>query len=143
MCVSVCVAVVYELLYTKVFGCEEAELSQAVEVFRVGGRRYRNSLSVCSDVDFGYDIPEDRGHRYARVPARPRACTCRRTHAPTHRERVSSCRAEAESGEEKLRVLSDDVKVRPEDDTWTPPFGRRHFPSVQPPSKVRGNVDLC
>uniref|UniRef100_A0A3Q3DXL6 ubiquitinyl hydrolase 1 n=1 Tax=Hippocampus comes TaxID=109280 RepID=A0A3Q3DXL6_HIPCM len=67
---ALCQAIVYELLYTKVFGCEEAELSQATEAFRVGGRRYRNSLSVCSDVDFGYEISEDRGHRYARVPAR-------------------------------------------------------------------------
>lgn len=58
-----CVAVLYELLYTQVFGVEEAELSQAMEAFRVGGRRYRNSPSVCSDVDVGYDTPEDRGQR--------------------------------------------------------------------------------
>ncbi|KAG7232677.1 hypothetical protein INR49_008231 [Caranx melampygus] len=60
---SVCLhsALLYELLYTQVFGVEEAELCQAMETFRVGGRRYRNSPSVCSDVDIGYDTPEDRG----------------------------------------------------------------------------------
>nr|XP_057926269.1 putative bifunctional UDP-N-acetylglucosamine transferase and deubiquitinase ALG13 isoform X2 [Doryrhamphus excisus] len=60
---ALCQAVLYELLYTKVFGCEEAELCQAMEVFKVGGRRYRNSPSMCSDIDIGYDIPEDRGYR--------------------------------------------------------------------------------
>ncbi|XP_068455616.1 putative bifunctional UDP-N-acetylglucosamine transferase and deubiquitinase ALG13 isoform X2 [Clinocottus analis] len=63
VCVCVCAALFYELLYTQVFGFEEAELCQAMEAFRVGGRRYRNSPSVCSDVDFGYDTPEDRCHR--------------------------------------------------------------------------------
>lgn len=63
----VCSALFYELLYTQVFGFEEAELCQAMEAFRVGGRRYRNSPSVCSDVDFGYETPEDRCHRYART----------------------------------------------------------------------------
>ncbi|XP_077427490.1 putative bifunctional UDP-N-acetylglucosamine transferase and deubiquitinase ALG13 isoform X2 [Vanacampus margaritifer] len=78
---AICQAVVYELLYTKVFGCEEAELCQATEAFKVGGRRYRNSPSMCSDVDFGYDVAEDRGHR-----------------------------EEAESGEEKLHVLGEDAR---------------------------------
>ncbi|XP_028272210.1 putative bifunctional UDP-N-acetylglucosamine transferase and deubiquitinase ALG13 [Parambassis ranga] len=58
-----CQSLLYELLYTQVFGLEELELCQAMETFRVGGRRYRNSPSVCSDVDIGYDIPEDRGHK--------------------------------------------------------------------------------
>ncbi|XP_041642200.1 putative bifunctional UDP-N-acetylglucosamine transferase and deubiquitinase ALG13 isoform X2 [Cheilinus undulatus] len=58
-----CQSLLYELLYTQVFGLEEAELCQAMETFRIGGRRYRNSPSVCSDVDIGYDTPEDRGHR--------------------------------------------------------------------------------
>ncbi|KAM9314753.1 UDP-N-acetylglucosamine transferase subunit ALG13-like [Pholidichthys leucotaenia] len=58
-----CQSLLYELLYTKVFGLEEAELCQAMEVFRVGGRRYRNSPSVCSNTDLGYDLPEDLGHR--------------------------------------------------------------------------------
>uniref|UniRef100_A0A8C2Z8A8 ubiquitinyl hydrolase 1 n=1 Tax=Cyclopterus lumpus TaxID=8103 RepID=A0A8C2Z8A8_CYCLU len=60
---ALCQSLFYELLYTQVFGFEEAELCQAMEAFRVGGRRYRNSPSVCSDVDFGYDTPEDRCHR--------------------------------------------------------------------------------
>ncbi|XP_042370968.1 putative bifunctional UDP-N-acetylglucosamine transferase and deubiquitinase ALG13, partial [Plectropomus leopardus] len=60
---ALCQSVLYELLYTQVFGFEEAELCQAMEAFRVGGRRYRNSPSVCSDVECGYDTPEDRCHR--------------------------------------------------------------------------------
>ncbi|XP_051238628.1 putative bifunctional UDP-N-acetylglucosamine transferase and deubiquitinase ALG13 isoform X1 [Dicentrarchus labrax] len=60
---ALCQSLLYELIYTQVFGVEEAELSQAMEAFRVGGRRYRNSPSVCSDIDIGYDTPEDRGHR--------------------------------------------------------------------------------
>ncbi|KAM6939558.1 LOW QUALITY PROTEIN: putative bifunctional UDP-N-acetylglucosamine transferase and deubiquitinase ALG13 [Xenentodon cancila] len=59
---ALCQSLLYELLYTQVFGLEEAELCQAMEAFRVGGRRYRNSPSVCSDADVGYDTPEDRGH---------------------------------------------------------------------------------
>ncbi|XP_061684635.1 putative bifunctional UDP-N-acetylglucosamine transferase and deubiquitinase ALG13 isoform X2 [Syngnathoides biaculeatus] len=72
---ALCQSVVYELLYTKVFGWEEAELSQAAESFRAGARRYRNSPSASSDVDFGYDIPEERGHREEAEPSeeRPRA----------------------------------------------------------------------
>lgn len=53
-------ALLYELLYTQVLGVEEVELQGALEGFRGGGRRYRNSLSVCSE-DAGYDTPEDRG----------------------------------------------------------------------------------
>ncbi|XP_062294138.1 LOW QUALITY PROTEIN: putative bifunctional UDP-N-acetylglucosamine transferase and deubiquitinase ALG13 [Scomber scombrus] len=60
---AICQSVVYEVLYSQVFGCEEAELCQAMDAFRVGVRRYRNSPSMCSDVDIGYDTPEDRGHR--------------------------------------------------------------------------------
>ncbi|XP_037546074.1 putative bifunctional UDP-N-acetylglucosamine transferase and deubiquitinase ALG13 [Nematolebias whitei] len=60
---ALCQSLLYELLYTQVFGLEEAELFQAMEAFRIGSRRYRNSPSVCSDVDVGYDILEDRGHR--------------------------------------------------------------------------------
>ncbi|XP_056228646.1 putative bifunctional UDP-N-acetylglucosamine transferase and deubiquitinase ALG13 isoform X1 [Seriola aureovittata] len=60
---ALCQSLLYELLYTQVFGVEEAELCQAMETFRVGGRRYRNSPSVCSDADIGYDTPEDRGQR--------------------------------------------------------------------------------
>ncbi|KAK5898603.1 hypothetical protein CesoFtcFv8_008164 [Champsocephalus esox] len=57
---ALCQSLFYEVLYTQVFSFEEAELCQAMEAFRVGGRRYRNSPSVCSDADFGYDTPEDR-----------------------------------------------------------------------------------
>ncbi|XP_034444876.1 putative bifunctional UDP-N-acetylglucosamine transferase and deubiquitinase ALG13 isoform X2 [Hippoglossus hippoglossus] len=60
---ALCQAVLYELLYTQVFGVDEVELCQAMEASRVGGRCYRNSASVCSDVDIGYDTPEDRGQR--------------------------------------------------------------------------------
>ncbi|XP_015226921.1 PREDICTED: putative bifunctional UDP-N-acetylglucosamine transferase and deubiquitinase ALG13 [Cyprinodon variegatus] len=60
---ALCQSLLYELLYTRVFGVEGAELCQAMEAFRAGGRRYRNSPSVCSDVDVGYDAPEDRAHR--------------------------------------------------------------------------------
>uniref|UniRef100_A0A3P9MQY3 UDP-N-acetylglucosamine transferase subunit ALG13 n=1 Tax=Oryzias latipes TaxID=8090 RepID=A0A3P9MQY3_ORYLA len=61
---ALCQSLLYELLYTQVFGLEEAELCQAMEAFKVGSRRYRNSPSVCSDVDTSYDTPDDRGHRY-------------------------------------------------------------------------------
>ncbi|XP_074541191.1 putative bifunctional UDP-N-acetylglucosamine transferase and deubiquitinase ALG13 isoform X3 [Halichoeres trimaculatus] len=62
---AICQSLLYELLYSRVFGLglEEVELCSAIEALRVGGRRYRNSPSVCSDVDIGYDQPEDRGHR--------------------------------------------------------------------------------
>ncbi|KAM4750215.1 LOW QUALITY PROTEIN: putative bifunctional UDP-N-acetylglucosamine transferase and deubiquitinase ALG13 [Anableps anableps] len=60
---ALCQSLLYELLYTQVFGVEGAELWQAMEAFKAGGRRYRNSLSVCSDIDVGYDAPEDRAHR--------------------------------------------------------------------------------
>ncbi|XP_026215106.1 putative bifunctional UDP-N-acetylglucosamine transferase and deubiquitinase ALG13 isoform X2 [Anabas testudineus] len=60
---ALCQSVLYELLYTQVFGVEEVELCQTMEAFRVGGRRYRNSPSMCSDVDIGYDTPDDRGQR--------------------------------------------------------------------------------
>ncbi|XP_059903837.1 putative bifunctional UDP-N-acetylglucosamine transferase and deubiquitinase ALG13 isoform X3 [Gadus macrocephalus] len=60
---ALCQSMLYELLYTRVFGVEEADLCQALEAFRVGGRRYRNSPSACSDGDLGYDTPEDPPHR--------------------------------------------------------------------------------
>ncbi|XP_068178703.1 putative bifunctional UDP-N-acetylglucosamine transferase and deubiquitinase ALG13 [Antennarius striatus] len=60
---ALCQSLLYELLYTRVFGLEEAELCQAMESFRIGGRRYRNSASMGSDIDIGYDTPEDRGLR--------------------------------------------------------------------------------
>ncbi|KAF3688224.1 putative bifunctional UDP-N-acetylglucosamine transferase and deubiquitinase ALG13 [Channa argus] len=89
---ALCQSLLYELLYTHVFGYEEAELCQAMEAFRVGSRRYRNSPSVCSDVDIGYDTPEDRGQR----------------------DEVESCGA----AEEKPRGVNDDLK--PAADTHPP-----------------------
>ncbi|XP_076028221.1 putative bifunctional UDP-N-acetylglucosamine transferase and deubiquitinase ALG13 [Genypterus blacodes] len=60
---ALCQSLLYELLYTQVFGLEEAELCQAMEAFWVGGRRYRNSPSACSDGDIGSDMPEERFRR--------------------------------------------------------------------------------
>ncbi|KAM4604426.1 putative bifunctional UDP-N-acetylglucosamine transferase and deubiquitinase ALG13 [Polymixia lowei] len=60
---ALCQSLLYELLYTRVLGVEEPDLCQALEAFRVGGRRYRNSLSACSDGDMGYDTLEDRAQR--------------------------------------------------------------------------------
>ncbi|XP_022522235.2 putative bifunctional UDP-N-acetylglucosamine transferase and deubiquitinase ALG13 [Astyanax mexicanus] len=61
---AICQSLLYELLYTCVLGIEEEDLHMAVDGFRAGGRRYRNSLSVCSE-DGGYETPEDRGSRSA------------------------------------------------------------------------------
>lgn len=66
MCVCVHSALLYEVIYTQVFNVEEAELYQAMESARMGGRCYRNSVSISSEVDFSYDTPEDRGQRYTR-----------------------------------------------------------------------------
>ncbi|KAM3624481.1 uncharacterized protein V6R79_024007 [Siganus canaliculatus] len=57
---ALCQSLLYELLYIQVFGLEETQLCHAMEGFRVGGRRYRNSTSICSDIDIGYDTCEDR-----------------------------------------------------------------------------------
>uniref|UniRef100_A0A671QCU9 ubiquitinyl hydrolase 1 n=1 Tax=Sinocyclocheilus anshuiensis TaxID=1608454 RepID=A0A671QCU9_9TELE len=59
---AVCQALLYELLYTRVLGVEEEELQVLMEGFKGGGRRYRNSQSMCSE-DAGYDTPEDRPQR--------------------------------------------------------------------------------
>ncbi|KAG1970011.1 putative bifunctional UDP-N-acetylglucosamine transferase and deubiquitinase ALG13 [Pimephales promelas] len=59
---ALCQALLYELLYTRVLGVEEEELQVALEGFKGGGRRYRNSQSMCSE-DAGYDTPEDRPQR--------------------------------------------------------------------------------
>ncbi|XP_067278887.1 putative bifunctional UDP-N-acetylglucosamine transferase and deubiquitinase ALG13 isoform X4 [Pseudorasbora parva] len=59
---AVCQALLYELLYSRVLGVEEEELQVALEGFKGGGRRYRNSHSMCSE-DAGYDTPEDRPQR--------------------------------------------------------------------------------
>ncbi|KAI2651055.1 hypothetical protein H4Q32_019061 [Labeo rohita] len=59
---AICQSLLYELLYTRVLGVEEEELQVALEGFKGGGRRYRNSHSMCSE-DAGYDTPEDRPQR--------------------------------------------------------------------------------
>ncbi|XP_056586609.1 putative bifunctional UDP-N-acetylglucosamine transferase and deubiquitinase ALG13 isoform X3 [Triplophysa dalaica] len=59
---AVCQALLYELLYSHVLGVEEEELHVALEGFRLGGRRYRNSQSMCSE-DACYDAPEERTPR--------------------------------------------------------------------------------
>ncbi|XP_076836755.1 putative bifunctional UDP-N-acetylglucosamine transferase and deubiquitinase ALG13 isoform X3 [Brachyhypopomus gauderio] len=59
---AICQSVLYEIFYTCVMGVEEDDLRTVLDGFRGGGRRYRTSLSVCSE-DAGYDTPEDRGLR--------------------------------------------------------------------------------
>ncbi|XP_036381565.1 putative bifunctional UDP-N-acetylglucosamine transferase and deubiquitinase ALG13 [Megalops cyprinoides] len=78
---ALCQSLLYELLYCRVLGLEEAELQGAGEGFRGGGRRYRNSLSLCSE-DTGYDTPEDRGQRSGAAAMGANA----RTHTHTRRE---------------------------------------------------------
>ncbi|KAM7043297.1 UDP-N-acetylglucosamine transferase subunit ALG13-like isoform 5-T5 [Acridotheres tristis] len=52
--VLVCSAVLYEILYKDVFGMDEEELRSAVEVFRSGSKKNRNSAPVGSeDANFG------------------------------------------------------------------------------------------
>lgn len=47
-------AVLYEILYKDVFGMDEEELRSAVEVFRSGSKKNRNSGPVGSeDANFG------------------------------------------------------------------------------------------
>ncbi|XP_060746900.1 putative bifunctional UDP-N-acetylglucosamine transferase and deubiquitinase ALG13 isoform X2 [Tachysurus vachellii] len=60
---AICQSLLYEMLYTHVLGIEEEDLHIALDVFRGGGgRRYRNSLSGCSE-DAGYDPLEDSAPR--------------------------------------------------------------------------------
>uniref|UniRef100_A0A8C1ZAB7 ubiquitinyl hydrolase 1 n=1 Tax=Cyprinus carpio TaxID=7962 RepID=A0A8C1ZAB7_CYPCA len=63
---AICQALLYELLYTRVLGVEEEELQVVMEGFKGGGRRYRNSQSMCSE-DAGYDTPEDHPQRSSLV----------------------------------------------------------------------------
>ncbi|XP_074925061.1 UDP-N-acetylglucosamine transferase subunit ALG13 [Chelonoidis abingdonii] len=46
---AVCQAVLYEILYKDVFGMDEEELRTAVEMFRSGAKKNRNSASVGSE----------------------------------------------------------------------------------------------
>ncbi|XP_048851134.1 putative bifunctional UDP-N-acetylglucosamine transferase and deubiquitinase ALG13 isoform X2 [Brienomyrus brachyistius] len=57
-----CQALLYQLLYCKVLGVDDCEVQAALDTFRSAGRRYRNSLSLCSE-DAGYDTPDDRCQR--------------------------------------------------------------------------------
>ncbi|KAM4768024.1 UDP-N-acetylglucosamine transferase subunit ALG13-like isoform 1-T1 [Cyanocitta cristata] len=51
---AICQAVLYEILYKDVFGMDEEELRSAVEVFRSGSKKNRNSGPVGSeDANFG------------------------------------------------------------------------------------------
>ncbi|KFP81544.1 Putative bifunctional UDP-N-acetylglucosamine transferase and deubiquitinase ALG13, partial [Acanthisitta chloris] len=51
---AICQAVLYEILYKDVFGMDEEELRSAVEVFRSGSKKNRNSSPVgCEDANFG------------------------------------------------------------------------------------------
>ncbi|KAJ0032900.1 hypothetical protein NQD34_000007 [Periophthalmus magnuspinnatus] len=46
---ALCQSLVFEVLYVGVLGLDQGDLVQALDQFRVGGRRFRNSLSVCSE----------------------------------------------------------------------------------------------
>lgn len=51
----ICSAVLYEVLYKDVFGMDEEELRSAVELFRSGSKKNRNSGPVGSeDANFDY-----------------------------------------------------------------------------------------
>ncbi|MEE6497081.1 hypothetical protein FKM82_002587 [Ascaphus truei] len=55
---AICQAVLYECLYRDVFGVDEKELTSAVELFRSGTKKNRNSASIGSE-DANYDcLPE-------------------------------------------------------------------------------------
>ncbi|KYO38294.1 putative bifunctional UDP-N-acetylglucosamine transferase and deubiquitinase ALG13 isoform B [Alligator mississippiensis] len=55
---AVCQAVLYEILYKDVFAMDEEELRSAVEMFRSGSKKNRNSVSVGSE-DTNFDcLPE-------------------------------------------------------------------------------------
>nr|XP_057941352.1 putative bifunctional UDP-N-acetylglucosamine transferase and deubiquitinase ALG13 isoform X2 [Doryrhamphus excisus] len=64
---ALCQAVLYELLYTKVFGCEEAELCQAMEVSKVGGRCYGNTPPM-EEVESGAAAKETQGAESGKPP---------------------------------------------------------------------------
>ncbi|KAM4663450.1 UDP-N-acetylglucosamine transferase subunit ALG13-like [Discoglossus pictus] len=59
---AICQAVLYECLYRDVFGVDERELFAAVELFRSGTKKNRNSASTGSE-DASYDcLPERTKH---------------------------------------------------------------------------------
>lgn len=55
---ALCQSLMYEVLYVGVFGLDEQDLVQILDQFRVGGRRFRNSLSVCSDLELDREEAE-------------------------------------------------------------------------------------
>ncbi|XP_010117690.1 PREDICTED: LOW QUALITY PROTEIN: putative bifunctional UDP-N-acetylglucosamine transferase and deubiquitinase ALG13 [Chlamydotis macqueenii] len=59
---AVCQAVLYEILYKDVFGMDEEELRSAVEVFRSGSKKNRNSGSVGSE-DANFDCLREKVSR--------------------------------------------------------------------------------
>ncbi|MGH0143542.1 UNVERIFIED_CONTAM: hypothetical protein FKN15_035218 [Acipenser sinensis] len=60
---AVCQAVLYEVLYKDVFGIEEEEVHSALDVFHgSGGRRYRNSSSMCSE-DANFKTSDEKNHK--------------------------------------------------------------------------------
>ncbi|NXF44575.1 OTUD4 protein, partial [Oceanites oceanicus] len=59
---AICQAVLYEILYKDVFGMDEEELRSAVEVFRSGSKKNRNSGSVGSE-DANFDCLHEKVSR--------------------------------------------------------------------------------
>ncbi|XP_075018805.1 UDP-N-acetylglucosamine transferase subunit ALG13 [Calonectris borealis] len=59
---AICQAVLYEVLYKNVFGMDEEELRSAVEVFRSGSKKNRNSGSVGSE-DANFDCLHEKVSR--------------------------------------------------------------------------------
>ncbi|XP_054851781.1 putative bifunctional UDP-N-acetylglucosamine transferase and deubiquitinase ALG13 [Eublepharis macularius] len=59
---AICQAVLYEILYKNVFYVPEEELRTAVEMFRSGAKKNRNSASVGSE-DANFDCPVDRSNK--------------------------------------------------------------------------------
>ncbi|KAH0630925.1 hypothetical protein JD844_004292, partial [Phrynosoma platyrhinos] len=59
---AICQAVLYEILYKNVFNVDEEELRTAVEMFRSGSKKNRNSGSVGSE-DANFDCLPERGSR--------------------------------------------------------------------------------
>ncbi|XP_009475707.1 PREDICTED: putative bifunctional UDP-N-acetylglucosamine transferase and deubiquitinase ALG13 [Nipponia nippon] len=59
---AICQAVLYEILYKDVFGMDEEELRSAVEVFRSGSKKNRNSGSLGSE-DANFDCLHEKVSR--------------------------------------------------------------------------------
>ncbi|KAJ6657417.1 hypothetical protein lerEdw1_002476 [Lerista edwardsae] len=59
---AICQAVLYELLYKNVFHVDEEELRTAIEMFRSGSKKNRNSVSVGSE-DANFDCLPERASK--------------------------------------------------------------------------------